>query len=209
MSMKLEHLTAQYLTERFLNLIGDDPRKQKYKNDVYELLVRSYKSIGGLKGDGTQSPDDLLSIPFWKLVRKNGKIIAVILYKDKNGRKSVALGTDGSSTAIRALKDIMNKEPERSYSEKSKSSLNFFLKSNPNAKDFLIPRDKVESIIGKKIFPYSDGVMDKLDVSEKEQESVRLTLHKYPFLGDYGYFREIGGELMFKVLVGTPNLSIT
>lgn len=43
------------------------------------------------------SPDDMVkNIPFWKLYTKNDKVIMALLYKDKNGRKIVALGIDGS-----------------------------------------------------------------------------------------------------------------
>jgi hypothetical protein len=36
------------------------------------------------------------NIPFWKLYTKDDNVIMAILYKEKNGRKLIALGIDGS-----------------------------------------------------------------------------------------------------------------
>ena len=87
----------QLLSERFINLIGDDERKEDYRDQVWNLLQTSYKPIGGIKGTGFKSPDDMVkNIPFWKMAVKDGKVEAVIMYRDKGGRKSVAMGSTGS-----------------------------------------------------------------------------------------------------------------
>lgn len=197
------------LTERFINLFYDDPKKDQYKDEVYDILTRSYAPIGGLKGSGTGSPDELKSIPFWKLAVKDGKVVAAILYKDKQGRKSVALGTDGSMTAKRAIKDIVKDEPSRSYAEKSKNSLAFFLKSRPDAREFLVPFDQAKKISKDDIIPYSDQELNRLNLTDDERKSTEFTIQKFPFLKDFGYFRNINGHYHFKVMVGTPGLSIT
>lgn len=92
----------QTLTEKFINLIGekDIEKKREYADRVWDILQRSYAKIGGIKGSGFKSKEDMIkNIPFWKIMKSNGKVIAVKLYKDKNGRKSVAGGTDGSKEA--------------------------------------------------------------------------------------------------------------
>lgn len=35
-----------------------------------------------------------------------------------------------------------------------------------------------------------------------------VTPNKYPQLIDYGYLRDIGGKMMFKVMLGTPGFNI-
>lgn len=74
----------QLLNERFVNVFTPED-KQKYMDELWELLELTYAEIGGLMG---ASKSDLISAPgIWKLVRKEGKIIAGILYRDLAGRK--------------------------------------------------------------------------------------------------------------------------
>lgn len=196
------------LLERFVNLFNDDPRKDEFKDEVYDILVRSYAPIGGIKGSGTESPERLKSIPFWKLAVKNGKVVAAILYKDKGGRKSVAVGTDGTLEGKRAIINMTGQEPKRSYSERSKTALAFFLKQDANAKDYLIPVDRVKKISKDTIIPYSDETFRAIDISDAERKSTEMTLDRFPFLKDFGYFRDINGEFYFKVMTGTPGQAI-
>jgi hypothetical protein len=66
-------LIEQILQERFVNLIGDDARKERHKDAAYDMLQQTYASIGGIKGSGFNSPDDMVeNIPFWKLAFKDG-----------------------------------------------------------------------------------------------------------------------------------------
>jgi hypothetical protein len=204
--MRLSQLLESQLFERFINLIGDDERKHHYKDEVYALLQKSYEPLGGIKGSGFSSPDEMVkNIPFWKLVKKNDKIIVVILYKDKNGRKSVALGTDGTDLAKSVVQNIIKQEDNRSYSEKSKAALGMFLKSNNNPEDGLVPINTVNKIIDDPIIPLTDKWPE---ISDVENDSIKLTLNKYPFLKNYAYFRNINGEWLMKVMSGKPNIPI-
>lgn len=197
------------LSERFINLIGDDPRKEKYKNDVYDLLRRSYASIGGIKGNGFNNPSDMVeNIPFWKLVLKNGELVAVAMYKDKNGRKRVALGTDGSDIGKAAIRDINSHENSRSYGELSKASLGLFLKSTDDPYEEIVPIDQVQKLVKDDIIPLSGKSIDDLPLEPEEKESTRFTLSRYPKLQQYAYLRQIQGKWLMKVMVGTPNLPI-
>ena len=85
-----------YLNEGFVNLIHDDPKKSQYVDAVWDMLQTSYAKIGGIKGNGFQSKEAMMSLPFWKVGTVKGKPVAVTIYKDKSGRKAVASGTDGS-----------------------------------------------------------------------------------------------------------------
>jgi hypothetical protein len=203
--MKLNEI---FLFERYVNLIGDDPRKDQYKDEVYSILTRSYEKMGGLKGSGTESPEALKSIPFWKLVRKDNRIVAVVLYKDKNGRKSVAVGTDGSKLGMKAVEEITKAEPSRSYSEKSKASLNFFMKNVDNPEKYIIPVSDVQKISKDHIIPFNSVNVKDWPVDEEERNATLFTLKRYPQLAEYGYFRDIGDSYYFKVMVGTPNKTI-
>jgi hypothetical protein len=102
---------AEFLNEKYLNLFTntkDVISRNEYKDEVYELLQKAYKDIGGIKGNGFNSADDMVkNMPFWKIAKVKGKIVAIILYKDKNGRKAVAMATDGSRDGILKLKDIL------------------------------------------------------------------------------------------------------
>ena len=84
------------ITTLFEHVINTSSRqdKLKYKDEVWNILQLSYQYIGGIKGSGFSSADEMVEkIPYWKLVKKNDKIVAVMLYKDKNGRKMVACGS--------------------------------------------------------------------------------------------------------------------
>ena len=57
----------EFLNESYKN-ITDHSEKEKYAEEVFNLLQRAYAKIGGLKGNGFQSPEDMIEkIPFWKL----------------------------------------------------------------------------------------------------------------------------------------------
>ena len=123
---------TEFLNEKYLNLFintKDVISRNEYKDEVYELLQRAYKDIGGIKGNGFNSDDDMVkNMPFWKIAKVKGKIVAIILYKDKNGRKAVAMATDGSRDGILKLKDILKNELSRSYMEASSNALRFAIK---------------------------------------------------------------------------------
>lgn len=93
-----------FINEAFINVFSSED-KRKYVDDVWDIIQSTYSRLGGIKGSGFSSKEDMIaSIPMWKLVRKNGKIIAVQLYKDTNGRKFVAAGTDNSPEGKEELK---------------------------------------------------------------------------------------------------------
>ena len=51
-----------------LIIVTDDADREKYAPAVWDLIQQSYAKIGGIKGKGFSSPDDMImSIPFWKL----------------------------------------------------------------------------------------------------------------------------------------------
>lgn len=195
-----------YIAERYVNAIGtrDLNTKKQYQKQVWDLLQRSYKAIGGIKGNGFQNPDAMLKLPMWKMAVNNGKVEAVVLYKDKGGRKSVAMGCSGTPYAKKAVADIMKNELSRSYGEKSKAALGTMMK--------LYPWDVLEPFVQKpadvKKIAKGDPIVSLKDHRGALPDDAKMTLKKYPQLKDYGYFREIGGNMVFKVMIGTPGKTI-
>jgi ribosomal protein S17E len=197
---------GEFLSESYVNaLIDDVETKKKYTNQVWDILQSSYKKIGGVKGNGFKSPEDMLNIPFWKMNVVNGKVVAVIMYKDKGGRKSVAMGTDGSDLGAAKAGDMLGNELERSYGEKSKAALGKMLKSYPEdiIKTFMVnPSDVSKMLKGVEVNPVKG--MQTSDIPKDGQE----TLKRYPFVIEYAYLREIGGDMTFKVMLGTRGKTI-
>ncbi len=94
-------MTKKLITERYVNLFKDDLRK--HIDEVWNILQFSYRGLEG--GFATASSKEDLINKTWltKCVRKDGKIVACKLYSDKFGRKSIAGGTDGTSSGKAAL----------------------------------------------------------------------------------------------------------
>lgn len=113
--MKLRHilnkiLSEQLITETFINVF-DKKDMQKYADEVWILLQKQYSRIGGFKTAKTK--EDLINKSWmWKMSRRDGKIVAVSVYKYKNGRKSIAKGYDGSEIGkkdiVQIYKDDIN-----------------------------------------------------------------------------------------------------
>ncbi len=195
----------QILIERFINLFDtpqDKEKKQKYADEVWDILQKSYAKIGGIAGSGFKSKEDMIdNIPFWKLATSNGKVVAVRMYKEKFGRKGVASGTDGSEEGKKKF-SIMSKDDitrRRSYSEVSSAALSFLVRKWDEEKygdleKYLIKPEQAQKILDDKLY---------FPVPEDDAEAV-----KYPHLKDYFYQREIGGHKHTKLMVGTPHQSL-
>lgn len=193
------------LNEKFINVMVDDIEiKNKWADQVWTMLQRCYKDIGGIKGNGFSSKEDMIkSIPMWKLALTKGELKAVLLYKDKGGRKTVAGGTDGTISGKKKYLGMIPAELKRSFGEKSKAALAMNVKSVPwdMLQNFILPPEEVSNIIGKKVIPIK-GYKGELP------EDANVSLKKFPKLIDYGYLRDIQGVLTFKVAFGTPGIPI-
>lgn len=199
-------ISEQDLDERYVNAIGDRDidLKNQYKKQVWDLLQSSYAKNGGLIGSGFQSMEIMVQkIPMWKMVINNGTVEAVVLYKDKGGRKSVAMGSTGSPYAKKAISNLFPAELQRSYGEKSKSALGALMKIVPWS--VLEPYVKTPAQV-KKVSKHS--ITSLKDFKGTLPDDAKATLTKFPVLQPYGYFREIGGKLSFKVMIGTPGKTI-
>ena len=203
-------LVEQIIQEKYINAVGNDSKnleiKNRYKDQVWDILQKSYAYIGGIRGSGFGSPDEMVEkIPMWKLGVRGDKVHAVVLYKDKGGRKSVAIGTDGSAEGNWFIDDIFKNEIRRSYGEKSKATLGKIMKTIPwdVLKNYLVTPDRVSEMLP------SDYVIPVKDINDEDLPTdAVVSLSRYPELKEYGYMRDIGGDLTFKVMVGSPGRTI-
>lgn len=193
-----------YLEERFVNAILDDPKKEQYVDQVWDIIQKSYSAIGGIKTNGFQSKEKMMTLPMWKMAVQDGKVVAVVIYKDKGGRKSVAMGTDGSEMGKKRVVDMVKNDLKRSYGEKSKAALGTLMKTVPEdvVKQFLIKPADVAKLSG------DDEIIPIKGYKGELPKDAQMTLKKYPFLKDYGYLKDFGGTMLFKVMFGTPGKSI-
>lgn len=194
----------QQLDERFINLFTRDIEKRReYADEVWDILQKSYASVGGIKGSGFKDKEDMINnLPFWKLATKNGEVVAVGMFKDKNGRKRVAVGAKRAPGAKEKVVDMMlsDLKMKRSWGEVSGPSWGFLMKNVPEdiILQALIPIEKV-----RKLLP-DDEIIPAFGNDPKIKSSD-------PFR-DFWYMRTLGaagGALKTKIAIGKPGNKIT
>lgn len=179
-------LNEGMICEKYTNLFRDDPKADfdKWKDQAYDLLQKSYAPIGGLLGvpdaDALVNDSDM-----WKLVNHGNTILAICIYTFKRtGRKLTACGClqgpDGKADpgAKEWLYDIL--------------SADMRIRNGWAEVD-----DKMEHIMQK-----SGGVPVPVDVAELLMKGKHFT-YKDP--DGYHYRRIIGGEEHTKILYANPN----
>lgn len=101
----------EFLNESFVNLKTPQER-MKVADEVMDLVAHTYKDIGGMMGS---QKENLVNTPgLWKLVRKDGKIVAGVLYRDTDhGRKIRLIFHDGTDQGKFWVKKIVNEDIQR------------------------------------------------------------------------------------------------
>jgi hypothetical protein len=164
----------KHLDETYVNLFTSS-QKDRFKGEIYDKIQIAYSPIGGLKGSGFRSADDMLNIKMWKISVDNGIVTAGIMYKDKNFRKAVAVFTDGSKKGKAKLKEMLEADFKRSSLELSLSLLKFCERNMASLLNkYSIPAAQAQVILGKEI-----EIIDK-----------------------FYYKRKIGSEMLTKRMVG-------
>ena len=194
------HTFKKFLQERFINLLHDDPRKHQYAHEVHGMLQKAYEKIGGIQGSGFRSPEDMVkNIPMWKLHKKGGKIRGAVLYKDTNGRKSVATATDGSEEGKKGVAEIYRDDVVRgrAYGERSASALSFTKKvvGAEHLKKHIIPYHHVQKTLGN-------------DTEIRRPPHDDPEIQRHPEFKDHFYQRQIGGHWHTKLMFGTPGKNL-
>jgi hypothetical protein len=199
-----------YIIERFVNLF---PRQRKERENHAEHLLNgilrpSYKEIGGIHGNGFETPQDMVdNTHLWKMVRHNGKIVAGAVYKNKpgesGGRKLVAVGGDGSEKGGRSAGKIMVDDlvQKRSHAEVSDKALTSLKKGLLRVGSHI--NHHIKKYDEAKVFHARNGD----EIRRPPQDDPDLKRH--PDLVGHLYQRKIGGEWHTKVLVGTANKHLT
>ncbi len=82
------------LTERVVNLHNNET-KLKYGQQVWDVLQKSYENIGGFR-TASSLEELMVKSAMWKIVIRHNHVSAVQIYRDQFGRKSIALGSDGT-----------------------------------------------------------------------------------------------------------------
>ena len=187
------------LSEGFDNFLPEH-KKEKTKNaeNVHAMITKAYADQGGIKGNGFASPEDMVHhIPMWKLHHSNGKLNAVALYKDREGRKRVAMASDGTPEGKKAAGDmvISDLKQKRAHMEVSGKSLSF-MKKHINILDHVHPYNFVEK--------YHANNGEK--ISRPKDDDPEVVRH--PELKDHMYVRKIGGHPHTKVMLGTVGKDI-
>jgi hypothetical protein len=205
----MQPFKSYILNEGFVNLIGqtNNEARKKYAPQVWDLLQKAYQKIGGIAGSGFASQEDMIiNIPFWKLYLEGEQVKAVAMYKDKGGRKLVAVATDQSKKGLSVLADIGKSSLGISFGEYSKGALVFIVKTVgfDRLKPYLISPSQVKSIISDNLtIPTQEFVDANLEKSD------RVLYKAFPKLRPYFYVRTIGEKPYLKISIGTPNISIT
>ena len=198
---------SQFLSEGYKNFIGPSSveGRKKYADQVWDILQKSYAPIGGIKGNGFASKEDIVNnLPMWKIFVRGETVKAAVFYKDKNGRKAVAIATDGTEEGKNIVKDIYKSSLKVSYGEKSGPALGLLMKqiANKDIPRYFMKPDRVQELTGDHCIPVSKFGVDNLDPGDKR------TWDKFPQLHPYFYVRELGGEMHLKATAGTGNLPI-
>lgn len=187
------------LQERILNLFAkDEEEREKYADEVWNILQTSYQKIGGLRGSGFGSKQEMIDkIPFWKIFKRNGRVVAVMMYKDKGGRKRVAMGADLPDGKEYVAMEIKH-EFGRAYFEVSGPSYGFIKKAV--GVDFMrkyakTPEEVNDIVKDEEIISYNEWLAQGNPKSEDVKGGDPLM--------DYFYMREIGGKKKAKIMLGT------
>jgi hypothetical protein len=196
-----------FLHEGYKNFVGPSSTegRERYVDQVWDILQKSYAPIGGIKGSGFGSKEELVAkIPMWKIFVRGDTVKVAAFYKDKNGRKAVAIATDGSDEAKKIVRDVYKAAFENSYGEKSGAALGTQMKliADKDIPRYFMKPEQVEALTGDKCIPVTKFGVDNLDPAD------RRTWDKFPQLHPYFYVRELGGEMHMKATSGTANLPI-
>lgn len=196
-----------FLHEGYKNFVGPSSTegRERYVDQVWDILQKSYAPIGGIKGSGFKSKEDMIeNLPMWKIFVRGDTVKAAVFYKDKNGRKAVAIATDGSDEGKKIVADVYKAALKNSYGEKSGPALGMLMKqiSPQDIPRYFMTPDRVQELTGDTCIPLAKFGIENLDPNDKR------TVDKFPQLKPYFYVRELGGEMHLKATAGTGNLPI-
>lgn len=147
MKIDKSQLNLTLLNESIKTLFADDERLA-IADEVLTMARENYKRAGGIKGDGVNSPEELVaSTKLRKIIRRNNKMIGGILYKDRGGRKGVLMFHDKSDQAKRDIAKLIEDDLRlnRAFHEVSANIL-AWLNKYFDYRKYLVPGKDVKPI---------------------------------------------------------------
>lgn len=165
------------IIEHIINLWPENKsEKQKYLDEVWNMIETAYEPIGGCNCDKSELLDDNV---YWKLSKRNGKIVCAFLYKlTKFGRKMFLLATDGTQQGGKDLRKIVEediKQLDRNfYTEVSGKPEYLYL--NRGAQK--IPASRARYILGptKEITPSDDEYHYERKIGPSKVQHTKIML---------------------------------
>lgn len=173
---RLKRMEGNSLKEMLVSRRSGDSRKDHYRDQVIDIIKRSYEPLGGYKGvtSGSDSEKEIIDKDYTntgskvdiitaRLRKKEkgkyekipAKVKAVALYKDQNGQKAIAIGHDGSKEGKNSTKKILNlaKDPKNSIWGEFSGPLKHIADKMGLPK---VSNKYAEKLVGKKITPVDD-----------------------------------------------------
>lgn len=148
--------TKEFIIERVVNAF-DEQEKLKYADQVWDVLQKSYAKLPGGFGTASSLEELIEKSGLWKIIVRSGHVTAVNVYRDQNGRKSIASGTDGSIQGKLDYRMIKSADIKfnRAWGEVSDRAEALMAKLGAKP----IPAKLAPILTGKKILSYNpDGV---------------------------------------------------
>lgn len=176
----------QFIKEHVIS-VGYNPKHEKHReihrDEIHNILHKSYAKIGGYSGLGSGSDEEHKSIHHdishqdMKIVKKDGKAVAVTIYKKSHGRKAIALGHNGTKEGSEGITKITGEDhaQKRAWAETSGKASAFFKKLGHPP----IPTDTVKHKLlpDKKITKTGEHTY-KREIGGHEHEKEALGHHK-------------------------------
>ena len=138
--------TSEILLEKYINLLTPD-QKQKYAKSVWDLIEKTYNSIGL---NPRNTIDNLIQVPrIWKIQIQNNKILAGVIYKNFKGRKIRLVFHDNTVEGKNHLKQILKQDIllGRSWGEFSGPLEKIMIRLGGT----MIPNSKAAEILGEPV----------------------------------------------------------
>lgn len=177
---------SEYLYEKILN-IGLNPKHEKhregYRKQIHDVIQRSYRDVeGGYGGHGSGSEAESKAIHAdisdnaIKATRRGDKITHASVYKQKHGRKIIAVGTDGSKqgSADFGQNAREDNKQKRAWTEVSGKAEKAYRKHGMPQ----VPSSEAGKLTGKKV-KVKDSERYSRDIGGQEHEKTILGHPKY------------------------------
>ena len=160
-----------------------EPFREKHRQEIHDMIQKAYShpdigGYGGLKSGSKEESESIhhdISHSLIKAVKRDGKITAVNMYKKQHGRKSIAVGTDGTTQGKKDLlkSKLEDHEHKRAWGEVSGAPEHISRKMGVP----VIAAARAKELLNKEVTPHADAEH---------------------------YDRKIGGEIHTKVMMGHP-----